>query len=130
MPVTICARVPGATSDTQSSEKTLKTMSVSDFSVCVRPHAGFLLVPVMGPEALRAQNKADGGVAETCGTWGVEGARDLSWAGSHHLVTSSSSPPVPLGVQPCTVREASGHSGGWRFLCVVDAGCVGPLVLP
>lgn len=60
-------------------------MSVSDFSVCVRPHAGFLLIPVMGPEALRAQNKADGGVAETLWDVGCRGARDLSWAGSHHV---------------------------------------------
>ena len=64
---------PRSNIDTQSSEKALKTVSVSDFSVCVRPHAGFLLIPAVGPEASRAQNNADGGVAETLWDVGCRG---------------------------------------------------------
>lgn len=57
--------MPSTHTGVQPSEKTLKTMSVSDFRVSVRPHVGFLEVSAMGPEASRVQSRASGGVAET-----------------------------------------------------------------
>lgn len=66
----------------QSSEKALKTVSVSDFSVCVRPHEGFLWIPVMGPEHKTEQMEV---WLRLWAEWGLEGARGLSWAGKHHV---------------------------------------------